>query len=154
MLQSEFYERTKVNLTGDEYARVEKMYLATEMDKDIFCQEWLKHHDDLLVMDLMHTIISLQDEVKGLESALKEETERIHELEKQREMDINNIGNMCKNRIEELARKTLKGIDERNMFHVYDTIEEELGLPFIIKSKREMGLEITDSEIDYMVSKL
>lgn len=50
MTQQEFIERTGYTLvTDEEYKRIEAMYMAAgNMDKDEFCKEWKKMHDNPL----------------------------------------------------------------------------------------------------------
>ena len=154
MLQSEFYERTGVNLMGDDYAKVEQMYLATQMDKDVFCEEWLKHRDDRIVKELMETIIDLQQKVKDLTETNKSTSEKLSGIEKSNEKRLQTISDLHTEHIEEMARAIIDGVEDSNYDKVYDVIEEELGIAFIIKYKRDSGYELSDSEIDYMVSKL
>jgi len=42
MMKEEFEERVGLQVTNKEYAEIEKAYMATEIDKNVFCQEWLK----------------------------------------------------------------------------------------------------------------
>lgn len=42
MLQREFYSRTGIQPTADEWAKIEAAYMACEADKDIFCRLWCK----------------------------------------------------------------------------------------------------------------
>ena len=44
--------------------------------------------------------------------------------------------------------------DEANQQRVYEVVEEQYGIAFIIKAKREAGIPLTEDEINYMVSKL
>lgn len=154
MLQSEFYERTGINLTGDDYARVEQMYLATQMDKDVFCKEWLKHRDDRIVRELMGTVNALQMELNKANEDIKEYTQKIDNIESQCEKKHQDIVKTNKMRFEDFARSIIDGLEDIDVQKVYDTIEEEFGIAFIIKYKRSRGYELSESEIDYMVSKL
>lgn len=51
----------------------------------------------------------------------------------------------------ELIKVLDKGFDEEA---IYQLVEGEVGIDAIIKFKRKNNLELTDKEIDYMVSKL
>lgn len=42
MLQSEFKERTGVDVTLDEYRAIEVVYINSDLDKDEFCKMWCK----------------------------------------------------------------------------------------------------------------
>lgn len=44
-----------------------------------------------------------------------------------------------------------KGLDEDD---IYQLVENEVGIDAIIKFKHKKGMELTDKEIDYLVSKL
>ena len=52
MLQEEFYKLTGVNLTGEEYKKVENIYTACRMEKDVFCKVWMEIKDNELVYQL------------------------------------------------------------------------------------------------------
>lgn len=50
MTQKEFFDRTGIELTEDQYKQVELMYLkAGNMDKDEFCKDYKKHHESKLL---------------------------------------------------------------------------------------------------------
>ena len=51
----------------------------------------------------------------------------------------------------ELIKVLDKGFDEDAIYHL---VEDEVGIDAIIKFKRKNDLELTDKEIDYLVSKL
>lgn len=44
MLLSEFIERTGVNPSAEEYARIEAEYYEFDGDKDAFCRAWVRSH--------------------------------------------------------------------------------------------------------------
>ena len=153
MLQSEFFERTKVNLTGEDYADVEKLYNSVRMDKDAFCKHWLKLRNNQLFIELAEafrkadTFGRLQnDELKrtNKEMAEKEELHK-QQLDEQRKSDFAHI--------DELVKSIIIANEESNA-KVYDTIEEEYGIGFIIKTKHENGIPLSEEEINYMVGKL
>lgn len=51
MTQKEFETRTGMNLTCDEFNRVNDMYMgAGELDKDVFCSDY-KHHSDSVILN-------------------------------------------------------------------------------------------------------
>ena len=79
MLQSEFFERTGVNLTGEEYKEVERIYDSVQMDKNEFCELWLKNRDNKIIAELMDTIKKLEDDceaLKGTNESLEKRTSR------------------------------------------------------------------------------
>lgn len=42
MTQREFTERTGVEVSVNEYAAIEMVYMASDVDKDEFCRMWVK----------------------------------------------------------------------------------------------------------------
>ncbi len=50
MQKIEFTQRTGIELTDEQYQRVEDMYMNTgDMDKDEFCEDYKKHKDSKLL---------------------------------------------------------------------------------------------------------
>lgn len=50
MQKTEFTQRTGIELTDEQYQRVEDMYMNTgDMDKDEFCEDYKKHKDSKLL---------------------------------------------------------------------------------------------------------
>ena len=153
MLQSEFYDRTKVNLTGEEYSDVEKLYEGVQMDKDQFCKHWLKLRNNPLFIELAEayrksdTYGSLQNSELIRTRKEMAEKEALHEqrLEKQHKADLANM--------EEFVKRVIRANEEGDL-RVYDTIEEEYGIGFIIKTKYDAGIPLSEEEIKYMVGKL
>ena len=157
MLQSEFFERTKVDLTGEEYAEVEFLYMNVEMDKDEFCKWWLKNRTNKLFQQVgtayrkdverkNEDVDRLYEENKMLKAQLVEK-DRVHE-------DI--LSETLKKKNAEFMSfvRNLITANEDSARKVYDVIEEECGIGFIIRTKREAGIPLSESEIDYMVGKL
>lgn len=54
---------------------------------------------------------------------------------------------------EELAAKIIENMDDDDE-GAYDAIEEDLGIDFIIKTKHNADKELSEDEIDYLVSKI
>ena len=131
MLQSEFFERTKVTLDGDRYAKVEAVYNEIRMDKDEFCAEWKKARNG--------------KEIDILNAQLNEK-DRFHQEEMFRQSKKQGEA------LTELAKKIiLTNSDEKRL---YDVMEEDFGIGFIIRTKHEAGIPLSEDEINYMVSKL
>ena len=76
----------------------------------------------------------------------------IAELKKRHEKQIVDIVTANEQRIRELAAYII--VNGEMTDRVYDKIEEELGIAFIIKTKRENDIQLTDSEIDYLITKI
>lgn len=45
MLHSEFIELTGVQVTNEEYAKIEEQYITSPENKRVFCEKWLKEHN-------------------------------------------------------------------------------------------------------------
>lgn len=55
MTKQEFEARTGLKVNSEDYARIEKMYMAAgNMDKDLFCAEYKKVGTSALVAELFH----------------------------------------------------------------------------------------------------
>lgn len=71
MLQKEFFERTGINLTEQEFNQVHAIYMQAgdSVDKDQFCADWKKHHDS----NLLHIFYNQADRLgKELDKANNE----------------------------------------------------------------------------------
>ena len=74
MTLQEFNQRTSANLTEQQYSSVEEMYMnAGDIDKDVFCNDWKKHHDS----NLLHIFYNQLD---CLGKELDKANNEIHEL--------------------------------------------------------------------------
>jgi len=154
MLQSEFFERTQVNLTGEEYAEVERMYNAVTMDKDTFCKMWLEFKDNQLVKELMAKVEQEEEERKNVESSFKSLVSDMNVLRSENDRQLQEMSDMHKSEMEEFGKKLIKAGEYDFPSDIYDAIEEEFGIGFIIKTKWEQSIELSDEEIQYMVNKL
>lgn len=149
MLQSEFYERTKVNLTGEEYVKVETLYNEVHMDKDEFCKQWLKLRNNPLMKETIEAFYESQQmiiTIAKLENEIKKQKE-------QYESEIEKVENIHSTKMKEFAKRIIRANEDGDL-RVYDVVEEEYDMGFIIKAKREAGIPLSESEIDYMVGKL
>lgn len=67
MTQKEFFERTGIELTEDQYKEVETMYLeAGNMDKDEFCKDYKKHHESILLATYFRQAENLKDKLDAM----------------------------------------------------------------------------------------
>ena len=74
MTQQEFETRTGLTVTTNEYTYIERVYMASNLQKDEFCKEWKKNRSlagSNLVCDLVMEIEALRG---SYESLLKEYT--------------------------------------------------------------------------------
>lgn len=156
MSQSEFYERTKVHLSPEQYAEVEKIYDACEMDKDLFCRAWLQIRDNELVYQLCTEMSKRVDKLEYENADFKRDYEHlVNEVEKIRKQ--NEIENLEQS---EVFDAHLKGFGEKIVLNLgddsrlYDAVEEEFGLGFIIKVKLENDMDLEEHERKYLIQKL
>ncbi len=155
MLPSEFTERTCINLTGEEYAEVEHIYNSVQMDKDEFCALWLKNRDNKLIAELMNTIKKLEDDCRALKGTNESLAAEIERMKAQHEGELQQMSDTHKDHMEDFASRLIKASEYEDMpTQMYQEIEEEFGLPFIIRNKWQNSIELQDTEIQYMVDKL
>lgn len=141
MLQSEFYDRTHVTLSAEEYGKVENIYDRVQMNKDEFCKLWLENRDNQIIKELMDHIMETEMRL----CAAQEDNDN-HEklLEKERKE--------CQERIESLGRKIVANIYDDTK--IYDALEEEFTLDFIIKVKLENNMDLEEHERKHLIEKL
>ena len=67
MTQKEFFDRTGIELTEDQYKQVEAMYLeAGNMDKDVFCQDFKDHKESKLLAVFFGQAEKLKDKLDAM----------------------------------------------------------------------------------------
>lgn len=152
MLQSEFYDRTHIKLSGDEYADVENIYNNVKMQKDAFCQHWVEEKENPLFKELAEAfckqtkeLLQAQSDLGTIENKYKSEIEAI---KKENERILSDKEETHKS----LGRKIIENIDDEVKLH--DILEEEFTLDFIIKVKLYNDMELERSERDYLIGKL
>ena len=65
MTKQEFEARTGMKTNSEDYARIEKMYMAAgNMDKDLFCAEYKKVGTSVLVAELFRQVIVLKGQLE------------------------------------------------------------------------------------------
>ena len=155
MLPEEFYKLTGVNLTGEEYAKVEQVYTSCQMEKAEFCKIWKENHENegvsKLIGELMNTINKFEEDIRMLKDDNKSLTEEVEGMKAQYSAEMDNEQLMHRNQMEDFANKIIKAGEYDFPEEIYDAIEEEFGIQFIIRSKWEQSIELTDEEIGYMV---
>lgn len=106
MQKIEFEERTGLKLTEDEYKEVEKCYMNTDLDKDAFCELWVKNPTALKEIERKTVFVrELCEERKRLSNFLIEQAEKWSASDL-REKAISMIGER-----EYLRRKLAKGFN-------------------------------------------
>ena len=76
MLQSEFTQRTKINVTADMFAQIHEDYMKSSLDKDAFCAQWKRKNSESATKDIVDQIQSLRQQLA--EEKQKREAEREH----------------------------------------------------------------------------
>lgn len=67
MNKQEFEQRTGINLTDDEYQKVEEMYmLCGNIDKDEFCKDYKKHKDSEMLRIFTELVKEKDEKLKVL----------------------------------------------------------------------------------------
>lgn len=151
MLQSEFFERTKVTVPGDEYVKIETLYTEVEMDKDEFCKQWLKLRNNPLMKETIDAFFKSQQQAVEIAKLKKQ----LEEQKKFYEGAIEQGGKKWADGMMLFAKHIVHANENEDSYRrVYDVIEQEYGIAFIIKAKREAGIPLSEDEINYMVSKL
>ncbi len=141
MLQSEFYDRTHVTLSAEQYGEVENIYNRLQMDKDEFCRLWLENRDNKIIKELMDHIMATEKKMYvAEENAAK--CKKIIENEREK----------CQERIESLGRKLVANIYDDT--RIYDILEEEFTLDFIIKVKLQENMDLEEHERKHLIQKL
>ena len=80
MTQKEFFDRTGIELTEDQYKQVEQMYLeAGNMDKDEFCKDYKKHHESTLLATYFRQAENLKDKLDALEKAAQDMAQAMYQ---------------------------------------------------------------------------
>lgn len=141
MLQSEFYDRTHVTLSAEEYGKVENIYNRLQMDKDEFCQLWLKNRDNKIIAELMTYIMGNEKKLYDLEKRSEGFDKLLQKVQKENE-----------ERIQEFGRKIISNFEDDT--RIYDACEEEFGLDFICKVKLENNMDLESHEREHLVKKL
>ena len=141
MLQSEFYDRTHVTLSAEQYGEVENIYNRLQMDKDEFCRLWLENRDNKIIKELMVHIMNIEKKLHVAE-------ENIAKCDKV----ISDEREKCRERIESIGRRIVANIDDET--RIYDALEEEFTLDFIIKVKLQENLDLYEHERRHLIEKL
>ena len=128
MLQQEFEERTGVKVTPEEYHdEIEPIYnfASDAIDKDIFCREWVEHHDSVLLKDLYQRLLVARGTSKQLENRL---TEIAHFLITQSDM-----------------------LEEESLANAASTI---ISHKEVVKYKLRQGFALTQKDIELILNNL
>ena len=122
MQKIEFTQRTGIELTDEQYQRVEELYLNTgNMDKDEFCADYKKHKDSKLLACFYEQYKVWDFNLKRIDESMLKVTK--HLLKKSREFN-----------------------DESMRAEAIDLLGEKM----IVKLTIEMDLELWDIDKKYI----
>lgn len=124
------------SLKGDTYFN----QYFTEKDIDQMCQNITNDFAIECGCDF-HT------QTYNLQTMLKQERQN-------KEAEVRKCSEAAQAHLEEFARSIITATDGCLDAKVYDRLEEEFGIGFIIKTKRQNGINLSEAEIDYLVSKI
>lgn len=124
------------SLKGDTYFN----QYFTDKDIDQMCQNITNDFAIECCCDF-HT------QTANLQAMLKQERQ-------EKEKAIQKCSETAQAHMTEFASSIIIAAGEQMDAKVYDRIEEEFGIGFIIKTKRQAGIKLTEAEIDYLVSKI
>ena len=155
MLPEEFYKLTGVNLTGEDYKKVENIYTSCKMEKDVFANVWMEIKDNEIVYQLVNELtencLKLEDDCRALKGTNESLFQELEGLKAQHAAEMDNERLMHRNHMEDFAKRLIKAGEYDFPKDIYDAVEEEFGIQFIIRSKWEQSIDLTEEEIDYMV---
>ena len=156
MMITEFCEKTGLNVTVNEYEYVERIYNAVKMDKDDFCKWWVKNQKNALFHELVDAYLTEanhhREEVNRLTASNNELRAEYDDYMAGKSEGIQKLTESHNRELNDFAEKLLRtGYDE---LKIYDLIEEEFGIDFIIRAKHRNEIPLSDSEISYLVGKL
>ena len=154
MLLSEFIDRTGVNLNGIEYAEIEKIYVESSLDKDAWCEGWKRTRNDAFVQDCFDIIRTLLNRVELETNIGKQLDAEIDRMKTAHEKELKTLSESCTEQSQEFAKRIIRHLSSELPYTIWQEIEQEYGFGFIIKSKREMGIALSEQEIDYLISKI
>ena len=124
MTQQEFEERTALNVTTEEYIKIEELYYASgDMDKDTFCNLYKQIHGNALFQLLADKLIQARS---------------VNKIYQQQEDEVVRL----------LVNKAAEHDDEELEKKAIDITP--LGRCTTIKIKCEDGLEFSDEDREYI----
>lgn len=77
MTRKEFEERTGLKIKAGDYAEIEEIYMNTELDKDKFCELWVKDPTSLKEIERKTVLVrELYEERKSIANFLIDQAEK------------------------------------------------------------------------------
>ena len=127
MLQKEFEERVRMNVTPTQYGIIETLYNDSDLDKDVFCAKW-KENDRMEMSELnANTISTLHNRIFAKDAEIKKKISAIEEtayflIDKADEIeDIDLHISLYKKAVELIGRKKAVIHKIKNDYRLTDT---------------------------------
>ena len=136
MLQKEFEVRIGAQTTPEFYKKVEKIYLACELDKDEFCELWKKQ-------DLKPILDSVVEEKEKLEMAYSNSIKQYNERDAYIEVEKLKLAKFLLTKAEKYEDRDLRR-------QAVDLIGERA----VVIAKFEDDMEIWDEDREYILNNL
>lgn len=133
MLQKEFEALTGKKVTAEEYAEIEKVYMAIDnMDKEEFCAAWNEQKFGYIVGEL----------VKNVQA-----------LEEVRDRKMKQVGDM-EEKAENAAFVLLNSANEHNDEDMKEAAIALVGMKEAVRIDLENGFKLSEAERDYLLENL
>ena len=68
MIQKEFQDRTGLTPTEEEFDYIHAVYMETRLNKDEFCEDFIKHGDCKILRDVHITAVNYEMAIKNFKS--------------------------------------------------------------------------------------
>lgn len=133
MLQKEFEALTGKKVTAEEYAEIEKVYMAIDnMDKEEFCAAWNEQKFGYIVGELVKS-------VQGLTKWRDHWKKQMDEAEE---------------KAEDAAFVLLNGANEHNDEDMKEATIALVGMKAAVRIDLENGFKLSEAERDYLLENL
>lgn len=129
MTQEEFNERTGLDVSASEFSTIHQMYMYTELDKDSFCDEYVKHGKSDIVLQLMNELDKTIYEKGRANAALRQAT------------------TLAQTTAEMLIRKSVECLDNE----MYDTAINLIGMEACVAYKLKEDIELTEADRNFLI---
>ena len=156
MLQTEFEERIGKTVSTDEYALIERVYMACPtVDKDRFCTEWKKNklHDSHVVADLTDRVNRLEVDRQQWQHTAEQEQEAKEQYKRDSEaavvtnQELAEERDSLKEEVRKLALALLRNFREKD-------VAEILGRDEMIALKCANDIYLSDEDKTYLATRL
>ena len=145
MLQHEFESLIGESITEREFnEEINPMYMYTDLNKEDFCKDWMKHHGSVILKQLTDAVNARDrknDEQKKIIDGQLQEIERLNGILKQKKMGLDRAV------AEELAKMS---VEHENREYARQAISL-VGRPTFIKIKLLGGMKLYNDDYEYLI---